>query len=129
MSNRLIAGLVGIVLAALFTAPSGCSRAARTRFVMTVEFIEGEIKATIRPSGPGVKAGHRAGQSQRSGPNSAVFTFCGHELQVDKKRIVLDGKEQAQLRPRAKKVELEYIAEKLKGTVDGAPLEITGSAK
>jgi hypothetical protein len=129
MSNRLIAGLVGIVLTALLTAPSGCNKAATSRFTMTVDFIGDEIRASIHPSGPGVKAGHRAAQSQRSSQDSAAFTFDGHELLVDKKRILLDGKEQAKLPARAKQVALEYVAGKLTATVNGSPLEITGSAK
>jgi hypothetical protein len=128
MSNRLIAGLLGIVLAALLTAPSGCGSVATTRFTMTVEFNGDKIKALISPSGPGVKAGVRSRQSP-SGQDSAVFTFGGHELLVDKTRVLLDGTEQAKLPARAKKVELEYAAGKLTATVDGAPLEITGSAK
>ena len=129
MSNRLIAGLVSIVSVALLTAPSGCSKAATSRFTMAVEFIGDEIRASIRPSGPGVKAACRAGQSQRSSQDSAVFAFDGHELLVDKKRILLDGKEQARLPVRAKKVALEYVTGKLTATVNGTPLAITGSAK
>ncbi len=106
---------VTLAAAALMTAPSGCIR-----------------KLAVQPSPPTdhsllsvTTAGHKikadidapAGISDL-GDRASIF-FVGHEIVVEKERLLLDGKERAKISAMAARVDIVFSNTTLTVTADG----------
>jgi hypothetical protein len=116
--SGLLVLLVLLFLATLAAIPAGCGR-KQERWTLSLD-VGG------RPGGPAERQVFASIDGHVGDPHkidqqgdSAIITFIGGTLVVEKTRITLDGKEVAKVPEGAKKVAFDYSAGKLTGTADG----------
>jgi hypothetical protein len=115
MSHHNRAGVrtvVGTLMVILLAAISGCRPGNSSnlgRSNLGAKIGEREIKASLDGSG-----------SISPKADSALVTFRGGQLLVEKKSLQLDGKEIATIPENAKNIEINYTSGKLTAKADGS---------
>jgi hypothetical protein len=118
MTNWFADLSVRLALGVMLVSFAACGTTQTTQSTLTMDLGYRQVKAVIDGVG-GIS--HPA-----DAPDTAVVSFGGRKLVVEKERVLLDGKEQAKLPAGAKSVEVEIKGGKLTVRADGAAVDVVG---